>query len=36
MKTVDVCGIVAEVSENESVTLKKGSQKNRKYITLVD
>lgn len=36
MKTIDVCGVVAEVSENESVTLKKGSQKNRKYITLVD
>ena len=36
MKTIDVCGVIAEVSENESVTLKKGSQKNRKYITLID
>lgn len=36
MKTIDVIGVVAEVSENESVTLKSGTQKNRKYVTLVD
>lgn len=36
MKTLDVCGVVAEVSENEMVNLRKGSQKVRKYITLVD
>ncbi len=36
MKTLDVVGVVANVSENESVTLKSGTQKNRKYVTLVD
>ena len=36
MKTVDVCGIVADVSENETVNLRKGSQKVRKYVTLID
>jgi len=36
MKTVDVCGVVAEVSENETVNLRKGSSKIRKYVTLID
>jgi replication factor A1 len=36
MKTLDVCGIVVEVSENEMVNLRKGSQKVRKYVTLID
>ena len=36
MKTLDVCGVVAEVSANEIVNLKKGNQKVRKYVTLVD
>jgi replication factor A1 len=36
MKTIDVIGVVADVSENEVVNLRKGSQKTRKYVTLVD
>lgn len=36
MKTIDVCGIVAEVSENEMINLRKGTQKERKYVTLID
>lgn len=36
MKTVDVCGVVAEVSDNETVNLRKGSSKVRKYVTLID
>ena len=36
MKTVDLCAIIAEVSENETVNLRKGTQKQRKYVTLVD
>jgi replication factor A1 len=36
MKTVDVCGIVADVSDNETVNLRKGSSKVRKYVTLID
>ena len=36
MKTVDVCGVIAEVSENETVNLRKGSSKVRKYVTLID
>lgn len=36
MKTVDVCGIIAEVSESELINLRKGSQKVRKYVTLID
>lgn len=36
MKTLDVCGIIAEVSDNEMVNLRKGSQKTRKYVTLID
>ena len=36
MKTLDVCGIIGDVSENEMVNLRKGSQKVRKYITLID
>jgi len=36
MKTLDVCGVVADVSENEMVNLKKGSQKVRKYVTMID
>lgn len=36
MQTLDICGIIAEVSENEMVNLRKGSQKVRKYVTLID
>lgn len=36
MKTLDVCGVIAEVSDNEMVNLRKGSQKIRKYLTLID
>ena len=36
MKTIDICGIIVEVSENEMVNLRKGSQKIRKYVTLID
>ena len=36
MKTLDVCGVIAEVSDNETVNLRKGSQKVRKYVTLLD
>lgn len=36
MKTLDVCGIILEVSDTETVNLRKGSQKVRKYVTLVD
>jgi hypothetical protein len=36
MQTIDVCGVVIEVSETETVNLRKGSQKVRKYVTLVD
>lgn len=31
-----MCGIVAEVSENEIINLRKGSKKARKYVTLID
>ena len=36
MKTLDIAGVIMEVSENEMVNLRKGSQKVRKYVTLVD
>ena len=36
MKTIDVCGVIVEVSETEVVNLRRGSQKIRKYVTLVD
>lgn len=36
MKTLDVCGVIAEVSETEMVNLRKGNQKIRKYVTLID
>jgi ssDNA-binding replication factor A large subunit len=36
MKTIDICGIIVEVSENEMVNLRNGSQKVRKYVTLID
>ena len=31
-----MCGIITEVSENEMINLRKGSQKVRKYVTLID
>ncbi len=36
MKTIDICGIIVEVSENEMVNLRNGNQKVRKYVTLID
>jgi len=36
MKTIDICGIIAEVSESETIKLRTGGQKVRKYVTLVD
>jgi replication factor A1 len=36
MRTIDICGVIVEVSDNEMVNLRKGSQKVRKYVTLID
>lgn len=36
MKTLDICGVIAEVSDTETVNLRKGNQKIRKYVTLID
>lgn len=36
MKTLDICGVIAEVTDIETVNLRKGNQKIRKYVTLID
>ena len=36
MKTLDVVGIITEISEKETVQLRSGQQKIRKYVTLID
>lgn len=34
--TLDICGVVTEISDKETVNLKSGQQKVRKYVTLID
>ncbi len=36
MKVIDICGIIAEVSETVTIKLRNGSQKVRRIVTLVD
>ena len=36
MKTIDCAGIVVQVGEKESINLKSGQQKVRKYVQLLD
>lgn len=36
MNTLDICGVITEISEKETVNLKTGQQKVRKYVTLID
>ncbi len=34
--TLDICGVVTEISDKETVNLRNGQQKVRKYVTLID
>jgi replication factor A1 len=36
LRTVDVIGVVTEVSEQSSITLKSGESKNKRTVTIVD
>ena len=36
MNTLDISGVIIEVSEKETVNLRSGQQKVRKYVTLID
>jgi len=36
LKTLDIVGVITEISEKETVNLRSGQQKVRKYVTLID
>lgn len=36
MNTLDISGVISEISEKETVNLRNGQQKVRKYVTLID
>lgn len=36
MNTLDISGVIIEISEKETVNLRSGQQKVRKYVTLID
>lgn len=36
MNTLDISGAITEISEKETVNLRSGQQKVRKYVTLID
>lgn len=36
LMTLDICGVVSEISEKEIINLRSGMQKVRMYVTLID